>query len=160
MKKFNKTISIEVSLDAIANQLLSTISDGFAHRELIVETIIGTAHENGSLGAIYSALSGYKTELDFEIGQEVAVSDVSVYSYVSVPTSDTNPEKIFKEQRVPVLLATVREINLYKSNGDCVMIEYAFTKRDGSQSTAKLWVDHSKLSLPVTENDNIVGYPH
>ena len=53
MKSFNKTITVEVSVDDIATKLLNTISDSFPHREMLVETIIATGLQASSLNYLF-----------------------------------------------------------------------------------------------------------
>lgn len=71
MKKFNKTISIEVEVDTVAEQLLSVMSADSKHRELIVESIIATAMNSSSLNHIFNALNGHRPSVNFELGEYV-----------------------------------------------------------------------------------------
>lgn len=74
MKKFNKTINIEVEVDAIAQQLLGVMSADSKHKEVIVEAIIGTGLHNSSLNVIYNALNGHRPSVNFELGEHVICS--------------------------------------------------------------------------------------
>ena len=80
MKKFNKVISIEVSVDSIADRLLKEFSAESAHKEIIVEAIIGNLLNKNRLSGLFSALNGYKTEIDFTIGKIVQTTETA-YDY-------------------------------------------------------------------------------
>ena len=71
MKKYNQIIKVEVSIDAIAEQLLSTMKEEFAHRVLITETIIDTALSSNTMSNLYNALGGFATVVDFKEGDKV-----------------------------------------------------------------------------------------
>jgi hypothetical protein len=81
MKKFNQIVQVSFSVDTVATMILDKISPEFAHRELLVESIIAPLiiNDNGSdrkrLGHVISALFGHEPKLDFEIGQEMYCKD-------------------------------------------------------------------------------------
>lgn len=69
MRKFNKSIQIEVQVDEIADKLLAEFSSESAHKNIIVESIIGNMLAKSKLGNLYSALNGYQVKIDFVVGQ-------------------------------------------------------------------------------------------
>lgn len=71
MKKFNQVISVQVSVDAIAQQLLASFDPQFPHREMLTETIVGMSLNQNTLGLIYNNIAGYSNDPDFTVGQLV-----------------------------------------------------------------------------------------
>lgn len=80
MKKFNQVISVEVSVDSIAEQLLSQMNPEFKHKELVVESIIGPLLYKDNLSYLYNALNGYTNDIDFKVGEEVMCQD-KIYTF-------------------------------------------------------------------------------
>jgi hypothetical protein len=78
LKQFNKTISIEVEVDTIAQQLLDSMALDSKHRELIVEAVIATGLNNGSLNHIFNALNGHRPSVNFQLGEYV-ISDYKTW---------------------------------------------------------------------------------
>lgn len=74
MKKFNQSITIEIEVDTIAEQLLNVMSPDAKHREIITEAIITTALHNDSLTPIYNAINGNLPAVNFELGEYVMCS--------------------------------------------------------------------------------------
>ena len=77
MKTFNKSISIEISIDVIANMLLDNMNKEFKHSELVVEMLIGRAlakDDNRGISLLYNALNGHKNEINFQVGNIVKCS--------------------------------------------------------------------------------------
>lgn len=138
MKKFNQAITIEIEVDLIASQLLDTIVPLNPHRELIVEAIIGTALESGSLSLIYNAINGFTNEIDFKVGDVVDVKNGSYYTYVK-------QGEAYAEKNVPMHGVKIIEINLYKKVK--VLIEYTRLNNSGISSKGTSWVDHRSLSV-------------
>ena len=74
LKKFNQSIQITIEVDQIAKMLLSKMGADATHKELIVETVIGSMmHSPKGLTPLYNSLNGWENELDFQEGQEVMV---------------------------------------------------------------------------------------
>jgi hypothetical protein len=77
MKKFNKVIQVEVSVDTIAEKLLETMAPDFKHREQVVEAIIGAMVEHEELHKIaplYNALNGFSNDINFKAGDKVKLN--------------------------------------------------------------------------------------
>jgi hypothetical protein len=137
MKRFNKSIHIEVSIDSIAQKLLASIDSNNPHAELIVESIISpmSSHEDRvRLGKLFSALSGYREEINFYEGQHVYCSD-TFYSNG-------------KSQEIGNCYIT--DVDPYRDR-DNVQVSY---HRNGNPHYPQ-WVSVSKLSEPQYTEESI-----
>jgi hypothetical protein len=128
MKQFNKVIQIEVSLDQIANDLLATMDSSNPHAALIAETIIGTMHEDQSLGKLYSALAGKEIIINFQVGQTLHCTETFYNG----------------NERIEVGVCTVKGINEYAKRY-CVNVEYSYNNTNGKKVTTSQWVGVDKL---------------
>jgi hypothetical protein len=122
MKQFNQTITVEVSVDSIAQDLLNTMSPDAKHREIITEAVIATALQKDTLGYIYNALNGHLPYINFNVGDEVMCS-ASFY---------------IGGERIPIGQATVLEVNPYSS--EQLYISYGYFDSDGKPREGKRWV--------------------
>ena len=134
MKQFNKVITVEVSVDSIAQQLLSTFSSDFKHAELVAETIIATGLEKGTLTYLYNSLNGFSSDINFQVGDEVLCTD-STYDF------SLNASGAYEESHKPIGACKIVEINPYSTTK--VNIEFMKTKRDGTQYKQTKWISHS-----------------
>ncbi len=141
MKKFNKEIEVKVSVDAIAEKLLSVMDKDFKHAELVTETIIGTSLEKGiaTMGMLYNALSGYTNEINFKIGDIVSSEEDTHTTYEEVEPNS------WKNKSVPTTNAKVVSINLYAERK--LEIEYEVRDYSGKPVTKKEWVRHTYYSI-------------
>ena len=139
MKKFNQVITVEVSVDNIAQQLLKTINPEFQHAEMLAETIIGTSLDKGTIGFLYNSLNGYTNDIDFQIGQEVTCTEQN-YGYV--PDSEDNTT--YTEKRMSIGECKVIEINVYGQRK--LHVEFSVLNSKGEPITKKVWVDHKTCS--------------
>lgn len=146
MNKFNKIITIEVSVDSIAEQLLSNISPDFKHRELLTETIIGQALTSDKLGYVYNALNGFTNDIDFKVG-DVVICEETAWKYErSNGGVDEAPK--YKQERRTVGQCKVIEINPYSAQK--VKVEWTTINSQGNPSTDYAWVSHTKCAkIPV-----------
>jgi hypothetical protein len=133
MRQFNKVISVEVSVDDIANQLLSTIAADFKHRELVAETIIGTSLEKGTLGYLYNSLNGYTNEINFFAGDRISCKSRERREYV---------EGEMKWAEIGD--CDILEVNPYAQNK--LYVRWFDVKQDGTPTERTQWVDHLKCS--------------
>jgi hypothetical protein len=136
MKKFNKSITIEVEIDHIAEKLLNNFSDTSNHKELIVESIIGSmiSSNNQSLNILYNALNGYTNEIDFVINEPVKV-DLKVYGFWTTKSKEDNESVMGR-----VTNAIIKDINLYTQ--DKLLVEYDIPRKDGSNMKQQKWINH------------------
>jgi hypothetical protein len=136
MKKFNKTIKVEVSVDSIAEQLLSNFHEDFKHREMVAETIIGNALEGGKrimLSQIYNSLNGYTNGVDFKVGDHVICSHEQ---YLYDEKGNRNHRAIGE--------CGVLEIDVYRE--DKVKVGFQSINSKGTEQTDYSWVHHTKCS--------------
>lgn len=125
MKKFNQIIEVQVSIDDIADKLLSTIDKSNPHSELIAETIIGNlANITDKIGIsqLYTALNGYTNDINFQENQHVICND-TYYGY------DPISEKI---GRYFINDCVILKIDKYKR--DNVLVSYVFQEDKDSES--------------------------
>jgi hypothetical protein len=139
MKKFNQVITVEVSVDSVAQHLLSTISDSFPHGEQVVETIIGAMLNDNKLGFLYNSLNGYSNDINFVVGQSFYCS-TKKYMYKSEESREKNDTQMSEIGQV-----LIKDINIYDK--DKVLVSYDFYNKDGSISTKEDWVNHLTLSV-------------
>jgi len=157
MKKFNKVITVEVSVDNIANQLLATINTEEKHRELIAEAIMGTLVNQEKVASLYNALNGYTNDIDFKVG-DVVECTTKVYLYkekkqkvddAGAVVSDSNDQVKYTQEYEAMGEATVVEVDIYRD--DKVRLEYNCKTSDGKDSMTTRWVRHTKCSkIPVS----------
>jgi hypothetical protein len=143
MKQFKQVIKIEVSVDAIAEQLLANFKDDFKHREMVAETIIETSLIEGKLSYLYNALNGYTNEVNFKVGDVIFCSE-EIYSY----NLDDNDLPVESRQQVKIGLAEVVEINIYRS--DKLKVKHiALNKRLGKfvYEEAETWTNHLECAI-------------
>jgi hypothetical protein len=148
MKKFNQTIKVEVEVDMIAEKLLSEFKEDFKHREILTESIIGTALDKGTISYIYNSLNGFSGEINFKVGDVVICSETYHKAYDMV-----NGEIVEVRKWVPINICKVVEINLYSSEKLCV--EFEFLTSEGKMLTTKKWVDHRKCSYLPTAVESV-----
>lgn len=138
MKNFNEVITVEISVDSIANMLLEQINPEFKHRELLVESVVGRAlsKDKATLGLLYNSLNGHKSEIDFTVGDIVKPSDLRVYGFWT-------PESITKKDTVYGVIeeATVIQIDVYAD--DKLLIAFDVPKSDGTTRKETKWVRHT-----------------
>lgn len=147
MKNFNQVITVEVSVNSIANLLLDSMSPEFKHRENVVDSIVGRMLNDNSLGYLYNSLNGYSTSIDFQVGDEVmSTNGFRAYAYWT-------PESIEQNNSCYgyVKSGKVIEINEYGDNK--LRIEYQTPNKKGEMDTNTQWVKHTewnKLAVEVS----------
>jgi hypothetical protein len=133
MKQFNKTISIEVSVDSIANMLLSNMKEDFKHKDIVVEAIIGAGVEKGGLSYVYNALAGFSNAINFAVGEMVVCKETAyVYQH--------NQEKI---QRSPRVIGDAKVIEINEFADRKVRVEFIGINSNGEPTTYEEWVSHT-----------------
>lgn len=138
MKKFNESIKIEVSVDMIAQQLLSTIKDDEKHRELITEAIISSALNKNNLSYIYNALNGFTDEINFKLGDIVEYS----YNFKASENEDSSYHKVH---------AKVIDIDVYREAKVKIKFNYnSYEYCSQQERTFEDWVYHTKCNkIPI-----------
>lgn len=139
MKNFNKTISIEIEVDMIAQLLLDNMKEDFKHKEIVVESIIGGAvsqQKLNILGDIYNALNGHTKTINF------AVNDYVMCSY----------ETYYDNKSQPIGNAVVIDIDVYKTD----QLHVQWIKEDGT--TTQRWVNKSTCTLIPMTTGEVTNY--
>jgi len=135
MKKFNQTVSVEVEVDAIAQQLLDQMKDS-PQSEIVAEAIIGrmlSSDKNG-LGFLHAGLMGYKRDLSNMVGNFYRINDTWEWGYWT-------PESIEKNDTVRGFIEAAKVIAVDEYADNPVQIEFAMpTKKDGSYEVKTRWV--------------------
>lgn len=121
MKKFNRIIKAEVSVDYIANMLLSTLKEDNPHRELIAETIVGNMLKANKLHTLLGPMIGYKEEINFKVGDKL-VCTASVYDYAGQAYNSKNG----RNSR-PLGFVVVKSIDEYAD--EPITVEYDYYER-------------------------------
>lgn len=138
MKQFNQVITVEVSVDSIAQQLLSTFNADFKHADMLAETIVSTSLDKGTISFLYNSLNGYSNDINFKVGDMITCSE-STYGYVPNEPDETGVVT-YTEKRIPIGDCTVVEVNLYRNNKLCV--EFSKRNSKGEHVSNQQWVDH------------------
>ncbi len=140
MKSFNKVIQVEVSVDTIANNLLSTMVDSNPHREMIVEAIIGSS-SNHQLGLLYNSLNGYTNDINFTIGDIIVPNDYKAYGWWE---GIDQPESYRALQEAKII-----DIDIYAKDKIC--IEYRVPNNKGDFRTSAKWISHIGCQVIVDQ---------
>ena len=136
LTKFNRSIQVEVSLDAIAENLLSKMDKDFPHKELLVNTIIGQAVSNDRMqdvSRIYNSLNGYESKINFVKGQELFCTDYT-HSYLFDPQGS-------RHMKGPCVVINV---DPYKDHSK-VEVSYKTMDRHGNIQETSSWVRVDEL---------------
>ena len=139
MKKFNKTTSVEMSVDAIAEMFLGSQHFLFDNRETFIESIIGTCIEKGTLGTVLMGFMGVVPECPLSVGQDVWCSN-SVWDYHT-----ENSRELGNSESREVGNAIIIEVNAYAR--ECYKIQFTKTKSSGTQYLSEDWVTASSVKV-------------
>ena len=143
MQKFNQVITVEVSVDSIAQQLLSQFKDDSLHKELIVETLIGrslSGRDSKMLSKLYSSLNGFDVQIDVKIGQIIKADNHKAYSYaLGKDTSDY------------ITIDHCHVIDINKYSDDTLKVEYYVLNRYHKPVLETKWVSHIDAVLILGE---------
>jgi len=132
MKKFNKNVSVDMSVDVIAEMFLNSQAFLFENKETFIETIVGTCLEKGTLGIVLGGFLGVVPKCNLAIDTVVHCTK-KVYDY-STEESRENQDTVIRE----IGEATIIEHNPYAK--ECYKIVHARYKIDGSIYWADQWV--------------------
>lgn len=136
MKKFNQVISVEVEVDTIADLLLSNMNPECKHSELVVESIVGRLLENNSIGYLYNSLNGYSSDINFQVGDNIASDEgISVWGYFT-PESIENNSSVRGKIKEAVVVAVNKYADLK------LKVEYKIPQKTGESKKESEWVSH------------------
>lgn len=143
MKKFNQTVSVEVEVDAVAQQLLNQMQDS-ARSEIVVEAIIGRmlSCDKRGLGFLHAGLIGYKRDLSHMVGNLYFLNDMKEWGYWT-------PVSIEKNDTVYRNVETAKVIAVDEYADAPVRIEFLMPNKDGSWKTETCWVSTNKIGALV-----------
>jgi hypothetical protein len=143
MKNFNKVITVEVSVDSIANLLLDSMSTEFKHRESVVESIVGRMMNDGSLSYLYNSLNGYSSAIDFQVGDVVSsINGFRTYAYWTQESIDSN-NTVYGS----VYEGRIVEINEFADKK--IRLEYTVPNKKGGFDTNTQWLSHTEWNKVV-----------
>ena len=139
MKTFNRTIQIEVEVDAIAQQLRSMFNADAKFADETVEVIIGRATERDMkvLSMMYQVMNGYKSLPLPQVGEEYAC-EISEYGFWT-------PESIEKNDSVRGKVTKCKVIEIYEYSDEPLLVEFAVPAKDGTSSTKTRRISISTL---------------
>jgi len=141
MITFDKTITVEISVDNVAKQLLDMIKPDEKHGSLVAETIVGVMLEENRIGSLYNVMQGFTNEINF------AVDDIVL---CKSKMSDYKKDPNKREQR-EIGECTVKEINIFSSRRQ-VLIEYTRVKEGGEETMLDTeWVGMSNCDKIPTD---------
>jgi hypothetical protein len=146
MRKFNKEVSLPLNVDTVAKYFAS-LTNGSEQAEIMVETMVGYALQNKSLGKIFgAALSStpISAHLVYGIGQQVMTTAIK---------SDWD-EVDKKWNRSPIGLCTVIEIDEFSDQQ--YRVEYTYAGKTDEIKTETTWVDVNDLSNYFPETGDIL----
>jgi len=143
MKNFNQVITVEVSVNSIANLLLDSMSPEFKHRENVVESVISRMLNDGSLSYLYNSLNGYSSAIDFQVGDVVSsINGFRAYAYwtqESIDSDNTVHSSVYEGRIV--------EINEFANKK--IRLEYTVPNKKGGFDTNTQWVSHTDWNRTV-----------
>lgn len=144
MKKFNRTITVSVSLDAIANKVLSTLDKTNPNRELIAETIVGCIANSGEyhIALLYNSLAGWNEEINIEEGKQYSCN---------VKALDFYPRR--KPNEYEGIIVKVSRIDKYRASHQ-VYVTCSYTGLNGKLLAHEQCVNFSDLA-ELSESDLI-----
>lgn len=142
MKKYTEVITVEVSVDSIAQQLLSNINPDFKNREILTESIIGSLLDTNKIGFIYNALHGYSNKIDFKVRDKIMCNN-QCFQYNTLESKESKRGVWSKIGECVVI-----DINVYLNSK--LKIEYQSENLDGTFRAVSLWVNHIDCSRTAT----------
>ena len=146
MRKFNKEVSLPLNVDTVAKYFMS-LTNGSEQAEIMVETMVGYALQNKSLGKIFgAALSStpISAHLIYAIGQPV----------MTTATKSEWDEETERWLRSPIGVCTVVEIDEFSDQQ--YRVEYLYKSKSGEPKTETTWVDIDTLSDYFPETGDIL----
>jgi len=151
MKKFNQSISIEISVDSIANLLLNNLHPDFKHKEIVAESIVGRMMNDHSLSYLYNSLNGFPCNVDFQVGDELySENGIREYGFWT-------PESIEKNDSVhgTINFVTVVDIDIYRDSK--LKIQFQIPNKKGEMINHVQWVNHTAwnklIPVPLVEDE-------
>jgi hypothetical protein len=145
MRKFNKEVSLPLNVDTVAKYFMS-LTNGSEQAEIMVETMVGYALQNRSLGKIFgAALSStpISAHLIYGVTQQVMTNNTK---------SDWDEENE-RWNRIPIGLCTVVEIDEFADQQ--YRIEYLHKSKSGELKTETTWVDVDSLNDYFPEMEDL-----
>jgi hypothetical protein len=137
MKKFNKNVNVEMSVDSITQLFLNSQAVGFANAETFIETIVGTAIEKGTLGVIIAGFMGVTPKCKHPINTHVICSGFC-YDY-------NTPESIENNDSVRRVVGNAIIIDADPYARECYLIQYWKTNSKGAEYQYTEWVREDLL---------------
>lgn len=140
LKTFNKVITVEVSVDMIASQMLKAMDANNPHAALIVNTVIGSSLSSGKISFIYNALNGWNDEINITIGKEYTIVGKNLDMYAPI---DGEKAKFFTVE--------VKNIDEYR-DGNKVEVSFSYMRKANRQDdpatlyTTTCWINHKDLT--------------
>jgi hypothetical protein len=143
MKKFTEEIQVTVTVNSIANMMLDAMNPEFKHRENVVESLISrmVAEDKQGLSLLYNTLSGFTSDINFNIGDIVKISKLSKYSNWGDQDSEGKYISTYKD----ITTVEVVDINEYADNKIQVKYTLYNSKREPVETTE--WVNHLRCEF-------------
>jgi hypothetical protein len=137
LKKFNQTISIEVEVDAIANQLQAMFKDDANFSNLVVEAIIGRSLSRDTvlLSKLMSAMNGYSKEIGLSVGEKYPIKNLTDWGYWT-------PESKEKKDTCRGDIQTVTVVDINEYSDEPVKVCYEVPTLTGVK-TVERWISLS-----------------
>ncbi len=138
LKRFNEEITIKISVDVIAEQLLSMFNKDEKHAIAVTESIIGNAmRDTTMISQIYNSLNGYSNDIEFEPGDRI-ICDKTAYLWVNKGTVE---EPNWKACEGKIGFCMVTQVDIHRD--DKLEIEYNIGTAKGAMNLQKIWVYHT-----------------
>lgn len=168
-QEFNEVITIEVPVQEIYKQMVSTFPEDYKHKELVAHAIVGSALRHGGLSYVYNALNGYSPDINFQVGDMVVCTseDRHVWYDSNQMDSKGNPldqeassvaaKPNWKRRCVQVGNAKVVGIDLYSPNKLVLEFETANHYDENKYKFTQERVDHRTCTKVVLEELTVVN---
>lgn len=139
LKEYKEVIKVEISVNDIADELLSKMNPENNGNELIVETLIDNLrHSPEGLGQLYNSLYGRATNIDFKVGDIV---ECSRQTYAYRTEKDINSNKTSYDE-----LGVVKILEVDMAATEKVRVEYHVYNNQGVPLKQEMWVKHTTLN--------------
>jgi len=143
MKRFNKTINVEVEVDSIAEKLLSMFNKDEKHSEITTEAIIGNLVAKERISDLYNAMHGYTSKLNFQVGEVVITENLTCWCY---PTEESRIKGSSESMKIDQ--ATIVDIDEYADRQ--LKVSYFAPNKKGNEEERSEWVRVKNCSkIPV-----------
>lgn len=155
MKNYNKSFSVEITANMIADKMMSNLDPKLKSEraEKFIDCIIGPMCSNNNTNGLKHLYYGlFDLDMDAPVFKESddLISDHTVYGWVRKfnddPDNDGDKIVSYERERTPIGHCTLIGFDPYRSNSK-YEIQYPELNSKGETSQCTMWIDVSELEL-------------